>query len=181
MLLDEEHLKLLRIGYIVAGISDLFFAFVPLIYVVMGILVAAFSGGQRRSGEPNPALFGLIFVVIGLVVSGFFAGAAALKLLAARARPDAVANSLSRCGDALLYQPSVGDAAWRTLVLGLMPRKCDQAIRGTDASRCAAFGARSLVALFRTRRKPIACRGSAAMIHPARMGEELKSSRAIRA
>lgn len=85
MLLDEEHLKLLRIGYIVAGISDLFFAFVPLIYVLMGILVAAFSGGQRRSGEPNPALFGLIFVVIGLVVSGFFAGAAALKLLAARA------------------------------------------------------------------------------------------------
>jgi hypothetical protein len=84
-LLDEEHLKLLRIGYIVAGVADAFFALFPLIYVLIGIFIAASVPGPTRPGEPNPAVFGLIFVFIGLMVSFLFAAQAALKLLTARA------------------------------------------------------------------------------------------------
>jgi hypothetical protein len=42
-ILDEEHPKLLRIGYIVAVVTDLFMALVPLIYVAIGITLAAAS------------------------------------------------------------------------------------------------------------------------------------------
>jgi hypothetical protein len=83
-LLDDEHLKLLRIGYIVGGAADAFFALFPLIYVVIGIFIAA-AGPPGRPGEPNPALFGLFFVLIGLFVSFLFALQAGLKFLTARA------------------------------------------------------------------------------------------------
>lgn len=83
-LLDNEHLKLLRIGYIVAGVADGFFALFPLIYVLMGILMAAALPGPRLPGEPNPAVFGLVFVVVGLVVSFVLLLQAAFKLYAAR-------------------------------------------------------------------------------------------------
>ncbi len=82
--LDEEHLKLLRIGYIVAGAADGFFALFPLIYVLFGIFIAASAPGGRP-GEPNPAMFGLIFVLVGLGASFFFAVQAALKFMTARA------------------------------------------------------------------------------------------------
>lgn len=81
---DEEHLKLLRVGFIVSGVMDVLFAFFPLIYVLFGIFIAA-SVPAPRPGEPNPALFGIIFVVIGLLVSGFFALQGGLKLFSARA------------------------------------------------------------------------------------------------
>lgn len=82
-LLDDEHLRLLRIGYIVSGAADAFFALFPLIYVVMGIFIAAAAPGGRP-GEPNPALFGLVFVLIGLAVSFMMVLQASLKLYAAR-------------------------------------------------------------------------------------------------
>jgi hypothetical protein len=84
--LDEEHLKLLRIGYVVAGVADGFFALFPLVYVLIGIVfAAAVPAGAGGPGEPNPAVFGLIFVVVGLVMSFVFAAQAALKLYTARA------------------------------------------------------------------------------------------------
>lgn len=85
-ILDEEHLKLLRIGYIVAGAADLFFALFPLIYVAIGIAIAAAGMPvPTRPGEPNPALFGVFFVVFGLVISFYFAAQAVLHLTAGRA------------------------------------------------------------------------------------------------
>lgn len=85
-LLDEEHLKLLRIGYMVAGAADGFFAIFPLIYVLIGIFIAAAAPpGSGRPGDPSPAVFGLLFVIIGLVVSFVFAAQAVLKLVTARA------------------------------------------------------------------------------------------------
>jgi hypothetical protein len=84
-ILDEEHLKLLRIGYIVAGVSDVFFALFPLIYVMIGFFLAVGGVASSRPGGPNPAAFGLIFVFVGLAVSIFFAVQGALKLFAARA------------------------------------------------------------------------------------------------
>ncbi|HZS08052.1 MAG TPA: hypothetical protein VFD58_24670 [Blastocatellia bacterium] len=84
-LLDEEHLKLLRFGYIIAGVADALFALFPLIYVLIGVFIAAGTLGPSKPGEPNPAVFGLIIVIIGLVVSFLFAAQAGLKLFTARA------------------------------------------------------------------------------------------------
>ena len=58
-ILDEEHLRLLRLGYIIIGVADLFFALFPLMYVVLGIGMAA-SGTQipTRPGEPSLAFLG---------------------------------------------------------------------------------------------------------------------------
>jgi hypothetical protein len=85
-IIDEEHLRLLRIGYIVAGGAGVFFALFPLMYVVIGIGLTA-SGVQvpTRPGEPSLAFIGGFFVVFGLAFSLFFAVQATLQLLTARA------------------------------------------------------------------------------------------------
>lgn len=85
-ILDEEHLKLLRIGYIIIGVTDSFFALIPLVYVALGIGMT-FSGIQAptRPGEPSLAVVGGFFVIFGIAFSLFLAGQAVLQLLAARA------------------------------------------------------------------------------------------------
>jgi hypothetical protein len=85
-ILDEEHLKLLRIGYIVAGVVNCLFSVFPLIYVAMGIYIASMGRTiQRRSDAPDPAFMGLIFIIIGLAASFIAVGAGVLKLVAASA------------------------------------------------------------------------------------------------
>jgi hypothetical protein len=86
-LLDEEHLRLLRLGYLVAGGASVFFAFFPLFYVAMGVFVATggFNGTSHRTGEPDPRLMGWIFVSIGIVIFIFAVLIAVLKFLTARA------------------------------------------------------------------------------------------------
>jgi flagellar biosynthesis protein FliQ len=85
-ILDEEHLRLLRLGYMIIGFADLFFAIFPLIYVLLGLGMAA-SGIQAstRQGEPSLAFVGGFMVVFGLLFSLFFAVQGTLQLLAARA------------------------------------------------------------------------------------------------
>lgn len=83
--LDTEHLRLLRIGYLVAAGADALFALFPLIYVVIGIFMAAGMPEPTRPGQPSPALFGLFFVIFGLVISLFLGAQAALKFFTARA------------------------------------------------------------------------------------------------
>ena len=86
-LLDEEHLRLLRLGYLVAGGASVFFAFFPLFYVAMGVFVATggFNGASHRMGEPDPRLMGWIFVSIGIVIFILAVLIAVLKFLTARA------------------------------------------------------------------------------------------------
>lgn len=84
-ILDDEHLRLLRIGYFVAAGADALFALFPLIYVVIGIIMAVSLPGPRRPGEPSPAMFGLFFVFFGLLISLFLGTQALLKFLTARA------------------------------------------------------------------------------------------------
>lgn len=85
-ILDQEHLRLLRIGYIVAGAFDGLVGLFMLIYVLFGILmVAGGFPGSTRPGDPNPAFFGLFFVIFGLVFSFIMAGLSLLKLTTARA------------------------------------------------------------------------------------------------
>jgi hypothetical protein len=85
-ILDEEHLRLLRIGYLVAGGIDAVLALFPLIYVAMGLFFAL--GGLPTTGspnEPNPAFIGAFFVLFGGAMSLFFAIGAGFKFAASRA------------------------------------------------------------------------------------------------
>jgi nitrogen fixation/metabolism regulation signal transduction histidine kinase len=85
-IIDEEHLKLLRIGYLVIGAADSLFALLPLIYVVMGIGIAtAGFQGPTNPGEPSVAFIGWVMAVFGVFFSLFFAVQAVLQLMAARA------------------------------------------------------------------------------------------------
>ncbi|HWC65331.1 MAG TPA: hypothetical protein VG777_04545 [Thermoanaerobaculia bacterium] len=84
--LDEEHLRLLRIGYLISGAMSALFAVLPLGYVAIGtFFVRGIAGSFRSSSDVDPSLFGWIFVAVGLSLFVFLAGNAALKLAAARA------------------------------------------------------------------------------------------------
>jgi nitrogen fixation/metabolism regulation signal transduction histidine kinase len=84
-ILDEEHLRLLRIGYFVAGAAHLFFALIPLIYVAIGIGIATAGVSPSRPGEPSPAMVGVLLIVVGMLVSFLLGAVAVLQLIAARA------------------------------------------------------------------------------------------------
>jgi len=80
---DDEHLKLLMIGfYVLGGVTGLV-ALIPLIHVVMGILfvVAPPSG----SGSPPPEWFGWLFIGIGGAAILIGEAMALLNLAAGRA------------------------------------------------------------------------------------------------
>jgi hypothetical protein len=85
-LLDEEHLRLLRIGYLVGGGIDAAFALFPLIYVAMGLLIAfgSFPISERPS-DLNPAFMGLFMTLFGCALSLFLAVSAGFKFAASRA------------------------------------------------------------------------------------------------
>jgi nitrogen fixation/metabolism regulation signal transduction histidine kinase len=84
--LDEEHLRLLRIGYIIIGAAHAIFALFPLIYVVMGLgIAAAGMSAPRRPGDPSLAVLGGFFAVFGILFSLFFVVQAVLQLMTARA------------------------------------------------------------------------------------------------
>ena len=91
--LDQEHLRLLCLGYLVEGWLTVAFAFFPLMYVGMGLVMttgALFGPFSKLSSTPssgpNPAAFmGAMFIGIGLVMSVVFAIFGVLRLFAARA------------------------------------------------------------------------------------------------
>ena len=73
-ILDVEHLRLLRIGYIVAACVSSFICVLGFFYVGMGALVSATVPAKGARGAPpfSPfaffAAFGAIFVVVGAVL-----------------------------------------------------------------------------------------------------------------
>jgi len=85
-ILDEEHLKLLRIGYFVLGGTTAFVGLFGLVYVFMGFVFtsSAFNIPSPPGGTPPPPM-GWIFVVIGAVIVIFGGTLGTLKLLTARA------------------------------------------------------------------------------------------------
>jgi len=104
-ILDQEHLRLLRIGYIVAGSMDGFMALIMLVYVLFGILMVA--GGFSGAGRPgDQAFFGMFFVIFGLVFSFMMAALSALKLTASR--------SLGKRRSRLLCQIAAGASCLQT-------------------------------------------------------------------
>ncbi len=83
-IVDDEHLRLLAIGYWVTAGLTVFFAAYGLIYVIMGVAMTfmpepASSHGYDESA--STALMGWIFAVIGLFVMLLCGGIAALQLL----------------------------------------------------------------------------------------------------
>jgi hypothetical protein len=65
---DLQYLKLLSIfHYIVGGLAVLF-SFIPIIYVVIGILAVSIPGTFEAEGDAMPLFFGWIFIIIGAVL-----------------------------------------------------------------------------------------------------------------
>jgi hypothetical protein len=70
---DREYLRLLSIfHYVVGGLAALF-AFFPVVYIAMGILVVYAPGTMDAGDDAMAALFGWVFIIIGagLVVLGW--------------------------------------------------------------------------------------------------------------
>ena len=85
-ILDEEHLRLLHLGYmVVAGFHALFSLF-GLIYVFMGIAFASVFSQMPQDNPQDklPPAFGWIFVVIGLAFMFVSLTFAALQFFAGR-------------------------------------------------------------------------------------------------
>lgn len=90
-IIDEEHLKLLKLGYLISGCFTALFSLFALLYVGMGIffaIVAHASAHSGKGGEAPPAFVGWIFAV--------FAGLFFLALVAMAVGKFWVARCLGR-------------------------------------------------------------------------------------
>ncbi|HAB18310.1 MAG TPA: hypothetical protein DCE44_17950 [Verrucomicrobiales bacterium] len=85
LILDQEHLRLLRIGYYISAGTTAFFSLFGLLYVFMGIFIALVEPSGGRANQPPPAAVGLIFAAVGGFVTLAGATLATLKFFTARA------------------------------------------------------------------------------------------------
>jgi hypothetical protein len=87
-IIDEEHLKLLRWGYLVSGGMAGLFSLFALLYVLMGIIILfaapQMTGNSSRPGAPPPAFVGWIITGIGTALFLVIVTVAILKLYTAR-------------------------------------------------------------------------------------------------
>jgi hypothetical protein len=86
-IINEEHLKLLSVGYLVSAGFAAFFSMFGLLYLVIGIIMGvAFSQmpSGDKAGQAPPAFVGWIFGGIGLAIFLLMIGVAALKFWTAR-------------------------------------------------------------------------------------------------
>jgi len=84
-ILDEEHLRLLSIGFVVSGAMNAFFSLFGLFYMFMGIMVTIILRHVPvPAGQPGPDIMGWFFVAIGFGVFAVMITITLLKLLAAR-------------------------------------------------------------------------------------------------
>jgi hypothetical protein len=83
--LDDEHLRLLRIGYFVMGGLSVFMCIFGVFYALMGaFIVATIPSTQRATGQPPPTFIAWFFAAFGLLFVIFGGGYAALSFLTAR-------------------------------------------------------------------------------------------------
>lgn len=86
-IIDEEHLKLLSLGYMVSAAMTAFTSVLGLWFIFMGaILTASGSAAGKfpsKNGQPPPAFIGWILGGVGLIIFLFLLAFAALKLKAA--------------------------------------------------------------------------------------------------
>lgn len=84
-LLDEEHLRLLRLGYLLTGANGAVFVLLPLTLVALGVYVLTAAPDVAVEGDFTPALSAWLCIVIGTLASIFMVVASVLKLMTARA------------------------------------------------------------------------------------------------
>jgi hypothetical protein len=85
-IVDEEHLKLLRIGYLVSAGMNALFSLLGLLYVFLGVLMGTmFASMPMRTGPHPPPLFlGWFLGILGLGLFLVMITLAVLKFRAAR-------------------------------------------------------------------------------------------------
>lgn len=84
---DEEHLKLLSLGYMVSAGMTAFFSLFGLMYVFMGTIFTSFLSyfpQAKNNPEPPPDFIGWIFTGFGLAIFVFGVTIALLKWRASR-------------------------------------------------------------------------------------------------
>jgi len=82
--IDDEHLKLLSIAYVIAGAINAFFSVFGLLYALMGAFIgSAIARFLSQPGQPPPELMGWFFGIFGLAIFISMVALAALKFLAA--------------------------------------------------------------------------------------------------
>ncbi len=83
-LLNEDHLRLLRIGYLIEGGVSVLAALFGVFYAVLGAIFFSALPGPGRGGPP-PAFIGGLFLIIGLFILAVAVVSALLRFLTARA------------------------------------------------------------------------------------------------
>jgi hypothetical protein len=85
-ILDAEHLRLLRLGYLIGGAANAVWALFPLIHITIGLfMLFASRSFPVKANDPDPKFFGIMFIAFGTTLSLVFGVNAVLKLLTARA------------------------------------------------------------------------------------------------
>lgn len=86
-MVDEEHLKLLSLGYMISAATTAFFSLFGLMYMVMGIFMSVFASHARGEGtsanQLPPAFMGWFMGGFGFAIFLFTVALAAAKLRAA--------------------------------------------------------------------------------------------------
>jgi hypothetical protein len=82
-IIDEEHLKLLSLGYMISASTTAFFSIFGLMYAVMGIVISKFPSRQAEgttATQAPPAFVGWFLIGIGTGIFLFMVILAAAKL-----------------------------------------------------------------------------------------------------
>ena len=82
-IVDQEHLKLLSIGYLISACLDAFFSLLGLFYIFMGVFlskVIARAGAANTQGPP-PEFVAWIFGVLGVAILLIMMASFVLKVL----------------------------------------------------------------------------------------------------
>jgi hypothetical protein len=80
--LDEEHLRLLSIGYYISGGFSIVFSLLGFLYMAIGIFFLMISRSSTIAvGEPPPQFIGSILAIMGLAVFLFLIVMGVLKLV----------------------------------------------------------------------------------------------------
>jgi hypothetical protein len=81
---DEEHLRLLPIGYYVMAGLTAFITLFSLLYIGLGVLFVSGLIPAKSDAVDDPRFAGFLFVVIGIAMFLFGASAAVMSYLAGR-------------------------------------------------------------------------------------------------
>ncbi|MGA8036792.1 MAG: hypothetical protein WA823_09865 [Candidatus Acidiferrales bacterium] len=84
---DEEHLRLLALGYYVSAAITAVFSLLGLLYAgmgaVIGLAVSKGAAAAAETGQPTPQILGWLFGLIGFGLFAFMITMAALKFYTA--------------------------------------------------------------------------------------------------